>query len=156
MRRQTGTKCWVEFCWTCLALYKDIRVHGNEAHDPDCRHHSRNIGTWHAIGARIQDIPVRPPLLTAHRPWPRTPGEMAADGHLLLSRYRLDGHSPPRYPEPPANQLTRQPGYVCTCHGESDPGCSKADFNFDNLVFLHVQLLLNQQKLKILGTWPKE
>ncbi|KAF2772796.1 hypothetical protein EJ03DRAFT_170598 [Teratosphaeria nubilosa] len=35
--------CGHEFCWLCLAAYRDIRRVGNAAHKRDCKYHSDNL-----------------------------------------------------------------------------------------------------------------
>lgn len=39
----TCPRCKVQYCWLCLADYREIGRIGNTAHQKDCRHHSNNL-----------------------------------------------------------------------------------------------------------------
>ncbi|KAF2709648.1 hypothetical protein K504DRAFT_378558 [Pleomassaria siparia CBS 279.74] len=39
----TCSRCRHEFCWVCLAPYKDIRRKGNIAHTEQCKYHSNRL-----------------------------------------------------------------------------------------------------------------
>ena len=38
-----GPRCKHQYCWICLADYREIHLRGNTAHQEDCRYHSNNL-----------------------------------------------------------------------------------------------------------------
>ena len=38
-----GFKCSYEFCWECMADFKEILRTSNDAHQKDCRFHTNNL-----------------------------------------------------------------------------------------------------------------
>ena len=38
-----GRRCKHQYCWICLADYKEIRKEGNDRHREDCKYHSANL-----------------------------------------------------------------------------------------------------------------
>lgn len=48
----TCTRCRRQFCWLCMADYRDIHREGNTAHAPHCQYNSGRIPDPHAPGVR--------------------------------------------------------------------------------------------------------
>ncbi len=48
-----GKRCRHDFCWLCLASYRQIRREGNSAHQESCRYHSQRLPSYVPL-ARLQ------------------------------------------------------------------------------------------------------
>lgn len=51
-----GSQCRHQFCWDCLAPWKQIAREGNDAHAETCRWHSQNLEPHPADVAEIARI----------------------------------------------------------------------------------------------------
>ena len=69
----TGPQCRHQYCWICLADFRDIRRHGNHMHDITCRYHTDNlprtlgdetpVATARTIAHPDPNIPRRTPYI---------------------------------------------------------------------------------------------
>ena len=48
-----GPRCKHQYCWVCLADFREIHRLGNTAHQESCRYHSNNLPTVAAVTDRV-------------------------------------------------------------------------------------------------------